>query len=172
MSPLLLFLALFGTLYGESVSYCFNILSRGSSVCQVSWSLRYCSAVMGVVLMCLLFLVMMQPVCVPYCVESYVMVMVTSTNHCAMVPHLLAELLQQILLKINHNFLQYHISCHFCLTINYNVIMLIIIIQLNWLPINYCQVPHIGWLNSSVAGLGSPGSNGVDLISSNTICLS
>ena len=71
----------------ESVSYCFNILLRGSSVCQVHWSLRYCSAVMGVVLMCLLFLVMMWPIfCNYYCVGSVVMVMVTSTNYCAMGP--------------------------------------------------------------------------------------
>ena len=36
---LLLFSALLGTFYGESVSYCFSILSIGSSVFQVIWSL-------------------------------------------------------------------------------------------------------------------------------------
>ena len=53
-------------------------------MCQLSWSLRYCSAVVGVVLMCLLFLVMMCPVIYSYCVGS--VVMVASTNHCAMGP--------------------------------------------------------------------------------------
>ena len=61
-SSLLQFLALFGALYGESNSYWFNILSWGSTVYRVSCFLRYCSSVMGVVLMCLLFLLIMQPV--------------------------------------------------------------------------------------------------------------
>ena len=51
-------------LYPWSVSFCFNILSTGSALCQVHWSLRYCSAVMGVVLLSLLFLVTMWPVLV------------------------------------------------------------------------------------------------------------
>ena len=63
LSPLISYpYPLFCTLCGEGDSYCFNILSRGSSVHQVSWSFRYCSVVMGIVLMCLLFLVMMHPV--------------------------------------------------------------------------------------------------------------
>ena len=58
--------------------------------------------------------------CDSHHVGSVVMVMATSTNHCdgSMVHHPLTELLQYIILKINHNFWQYHISCKFCLPID------------------------------------------------------
>ena len=62
ISSLFLLLGLFGTFSIERFSYCFNILSRWSSACWVSWSLRYFLAVIGVALMFLLFLLIMKPV--------------------------------------------------------------------------------------------------------------
>ena len=70
VSCLLLSLSLSCTICWESDSYCFNILSRGCSICWVSWSLRYCSAVIGIALMCLLFLVMTCPVFVTLIVQD------------------------------------------------------------------------------------------------------
>ena len=49
VSSLLSLLLLLCTSSVESVSYCLNILSTGSSVCWVHWSLRYCRTVMGIV---------------------------------------------------------------------------------------------------------------------------
>ena len=60
--------------------------------------------------------------CESYCVGSVAMVMVTSTNHCAII------LLNHYLLKKKHNFWQYHISCF---------IIFIIIVQIIWQPISY-----------------------------------
>ena len=58
---LLLLLGLFGT-FTIDFLYCFNKCHIGSSIYLVIWALAFCLAVMGVALICLLFLLILLPV--------------------------------------------------------------------------------------------------------------
>ena len=95
-SFLLLFLALFGTLYKESGSYCFNILPRGSSVCRVGpwgivqlwWVLFWCVSCFWWLCGLFLWFLLYKTCCYGYdCLYQ-------PLHHGSTVHHLLTELLQ------------------------------------------------------------------------------
>ena len=125
VSSLLLFLHCWHPIW-DSVSHCFNILSRGSSVCWVSLSLRYYSGVMDLFWCVDCFY--------PYCVGYIVMVMVASTNHCPIGPWstmLSLSCYSRPCWKLTIISGSIIFLVILCFSLYYCFIMLIIIIQIN-----------------------------------------
>ena len=122
---------------------CYRMSSTVAAVFLLNWSQRYCSTVMGIAFMSLLFLVISLPifVCIPFtiCYCGYDLLSLPLC-HESTVHHLLNEPLQQIIMEKKHDFLK----CHgfYSLFVFWCFIMLYIIIWINQRSIDY-------WHNAS-----------------------
>ena len=148
--------------------YCFRNSCTGFNfVCVSNWSHRYCSAVIGVASMCLLFLVIVLPVVVSLYYVGLVIVIVITLLSCTVGPSITVFPPDSYSRSYGKNSIIvgsiiyfYHflfVFSNYTLWYSSSLSMLIISLFIN------CTIPLVGWLNSSVAGLESPGPSSIVL---------